>query len=151
MANPNPKTDQIEPFKWRTGESGNPKGNYKRTPHLSTTIQRLLHTPIDFKVLVEKKGKKSEIQTYQGLPVEAIVAVAIHQSMLGDKDAREWLAKHGYGTKTVHEFEDPIMGILDKYGLGGGDKATKPRPKKKAGDNARKTKAAKKRPPKNSK
>jgi hypothetical protein len=128
-----PNPENITPYQWPPGQSGNPKGMKPGTKHLSKWIQEMLHTPIDFKVLVDRKGNKPVYQTYSGVPIKAIVAVAIHQSMRGDKDAREWLAKHGYGTKTVLEFDDPIEKILEQYGL-------RDRPKK----NARKAKNTKK-------
>lgn len=121
MSNPNPKTEQLKPFQWHKGQSGNPDGMSKGTKHLSTHIQEMLHTEIDFKVLIQRKGKNSEYQTFQGLPIRAIIAVAIHQSMLGDKDAREWLARHGYGTKIKIDSGDPVEEVLRMFGLIEGD------------------------------
>lgn len=121
--NPNPRTDHLEPFQWAPGQSGNPAGKPKGAKHLSTWIQEMLHEEIDFKVLVDREGRKAIYKSYKGVPIQAIIAVAIFQSMRGDKDAREWLAKHGYGTKTTLEIENPISEILNKYGLKDAGKA----------------------------
>lgn len=117
MSNPNPKTDHLEPYQWPSGKSGNPKGNHTKTKHLSTHIQEMLHTEIDFKLLVSGRGKGAEYKSFKGMPIQAIIAVAIHQSMLGDKDAREWLARHGYGIKVNMNTADPVQEVLERFGL----------------------------------
>lgn len=140
--NPNPRTDQIEPYQWGKGQSGNPKGMKPGTKHISTWIDEMLHEEVEFKVLIDPLARRKDdrFMKYKGIPIRAIIGVAILKALQGDKDAREWLAKYGYGEKQVHEFEDPIEGILSKYGLRG-------EPKR----NARKVKTAKARSPKNPK
>ena len=111
MANPG----NIEPYKWKPGQSGNPDGLPKGSKHLSTWIQEMLNDDtFSFKVRKEPKGQTEE---YTGAPIQAIIGVAIYRSMLGDKDAREWLAKHGYGTKLIVGTEDPVEAALRKLGL----------------------------------
>lgn len=103
MANP----QNLKPF---TGAddprrmNGKPKG----TKHLSTYIQEALIDP-DF----ELKLKDGTI--LKEMPMKAIIKTAIAKSVSGDTRAMEWLAKHGYGEKFIHEINDPRKEILDKY------------------------------------
>ena len=91
---------------WKKGQSGNPKGPPKGNVHLSTHIRRLLHDP-DFTV------KLMNGEEYTGLPIIAIIKVAVIKAINGDKDAREWLAKYGWGTKIdVTSNGDPIKPII---------------------------------------
>lgn len=110
-----PKEHQFKP-----GQSGNPKGLPKGTKHLSTWIQEMLNEEISFKIKSDPKG---ELEEFKGVPIKAIIAVAIHRAMLGDKDAREWLARHGYGTQLVLNIGDPVNAALEKLGLIGGNDA----------------------------
>lgn len=100
-----------EAYKWKPGQSGNPSGTKKGSKHLSTWIQQML-TDETFS-FSDKEGNT----LYEGAPVQAIIGVAIYQAMLGRKDAREWLAKHGYGLKINLEGEDPVVAALRRMGL----------------------------------
>ncbi len=100
-----------EVYQWKKGQSGNPSGQKKGTVHLSTQIQNMLNDPT-----FSFKDRGGNI-IYEGAPVNAIIAVAIFKSMLGEKDAREWLAKHGYGLKVNLNSEDPVEEVLRRLGL----------------------------------
>jgi hypothetical protein len=100
-----------EAYRWKKGESGNPKGMPKGTKHISTWIQMML---TDETFSFESKDKKIK---YKGAPMRAIIGVAIYQALIGDKDAREWLAKHGYGLKVNLEVDDPAVAALKRLGL----------------------------------
>lgn len=104
-----------EAYKWKPGQSGNPKGSKKGWKPLSYWIQKILND--ESFTFQDKKGEV----VYQGAPLNAIIGVAIYQSMLGNKDAREWLAKHGYGSKIVVGAEDPVEAALRKLGLWEGE------------------------------
>lgn len=107
MPFPNPDT-QFKP-----GESGNPKGLPKGTKHLSTHIQEMLNDPA-----FELKLKDGSLLKER--PIDAIIKTAVAKSISGDNRWAEWLAKHGYGEKLIHEFNDPRQEILGKY-MGGAD------------------------------
>lgn len=111
----NPKAkDNLVPF---TGVddprrmNGKPPG----TIHLSTHIQNILNDD-DFKFFIQQEPKGKKIG-FKGKPVKAIIYVAVYRAMLGDKDAREWLAKYGYGSKLTIETQDPVEDTLRKLGL----------------------------------
>lgn len=97
------------------GERRNPNGRPKGSLNLSTHIQNMLNDP-DFKAtVVDREGNAKE---YKGAPVTAIIRTAILKAMGGDKQWAEWLAKHGFGTKQIHEFEgDAVDAILAQYKL----------------------------------
>lgn len=103
----------LTPFKegeQRAKEAGSKGGKNKAgTKHISTHIQEMLNDP-DF----ELKLKSGEI--LKGAPIIAIIKTAVAKSISGDTRAMEWLAKHGYGEKLIHEFENPIHAIIEKYG-----------------------------------
>lgn len=104
MPFPNPDT-QFKP-----GQSGNPAGKPKGARHLSSVIQELMDDD-DFELKL-KDGK-----TLKGRPSRKLTEVMYGMAVSGNVKAAEWLAKHGYGTKQVHEFSNPIETILTKYGL----------------------------------
>lgn len=109
MANEN----NLKPFK--EGDDPRRGAKPKGAIHLSTRIQNMLNDPSFTAELVGKDGK---IMEFKGNPMEAIIRTAILKSMSGDKGWAEWLAKAGYGSKQVHEFEaNPIDKILERYGL----------------------------------
>lgn len=111
MANPN-ITEVSKDTQWKPGESGNPAGKPKGTKHLSTWIQELGEDP-EFKVYLQ-----DPIQgyvEYKGAPIKAVVEVAWRKAATGDKDAREWLAKHGWKqqvdvTTNGKDLPTPILG-----------------------------------------
>lgn len=96
------------------GETPNPAGKPKGAKHLSTYIQELMEDK-DFTVYLQHPTKGYE--EYKGVPIKAIVMVAILRAAAGDKDAREWLAKYGYGSRVEVDLTDPRKAILTKYGL----------------------------------
>lgn len=114
MSNPN-IAEHGKNTRFVPGQSGNPAGKPKGAVHLSTRIQNMLDDD-DFETMLKTKdGKKIE---FKGNPAEAIIKTAILKAMGGSKDWAEWLAKHGYGTKQIHEFTNsPVEDILEKYGL----------------------------------
>lgn len=109
MGNPNPDQSGLEKGRWKPGQSGNPRGKPKGAKHLSTHIREMLNDD-DF----ELKLKDGSI--LKGRPINAIIKTAIAKGVSGDTRAMEWLAKHGYGEKIVHEVDNPILAIIEKYG-----------------------------------
>lgn len=91
---------------FKPGESGNPSGAAKGSKHLSTWIKELLDDE-EF-TLADFRGSE-----YKGAPIKAIVQVAMYKAVEGDKDAREWLAKYGYGNKLEIEHSGEIKGEID--------------------------------------
>ena len=96
MANPNPPLENLEKGKWKPGQSGNPKGKAKGTKSLATIIRELENEEFDW-THVPIKNKEAVMQI--GSPFKAIVIVALGQAIDGDKAAREWLRKAGYGDR----------------------------------------------------
>lgn len=86
----------------KPGEIRNPKGKPKGTRHLSTVIQELMMDD-DF----ELKLKNGEI--LKGAPSRKISETMYKLAVSGNTKAAEWLAKHGWGNKVVHEFEDSLF------------------------------------------
>lgn len=108
---PQPHGGALKPFE--PGTSGNPAGKPKGARHLSSVIQELMDDD-DF----ELKLKNGQI--LKGRPSRKLTEVMYGMAVSGNVKAAEWLAKHGYGTKQIVEFEgNPIEKILDKYGLNG--------------------------------
>jgi hypothetical protein len=86
---PNPETS------FKPGQSGNPNGRPKGKS-LATIIRELESDEFDWKhVPIKNKDAVKEM----GSPFKAIVYVALGQAISGDKSAREWLRKAGYGDK----------------------------------------------------
>lgn len=97
--------------KFQPGQTGNPLGNHKGTPHLSTQIQNLLNDP-EFELYLEDRidGWKK----FEGPPIKAIMTVATRKAAAGDDKSREWLAKYGYGQKFEVEHSGEIAtGVSD--------------------------------------
>lgn len=101
------------------GESINPSGKPKGAIHLSTWIQKLLNDEKFFERLLDREPKKRI--KHEGVPIKAIIEVAITKALEGDDRAMEWLAKHGYGQKLQLTIDDPRRQILAKYGMGDED------------------------------
>lgn len=82
--------------KFQPGQSGNPAGKPKGTIHLSTKIQQMLSDP----KFTEKLKHIDGFSDQDGAtPMDVIAGAAMVASARGDKSARDWLAKYGYGTK----------------------------------------------------
>lgn len=80
----------------KKGDVRNPSGKPKGTLHLSTHIQNLMaDDAFEANILDAKTG----VREYKGIPVKAIIQVAITKAVNGDDKAREWLAKYGWGQK----------------------------------------------------
>ncbi len=113
---PQPHGGALTPYP--KGVSGNPAGKPKGTKHLSSVIQDLMEDE-NF----ELKLKNGEL--LKGMPSRNIAKVMYGLAVSGNTKAADWLARHGYGNKQIHEFENsPIQQILQKYGLDGVDKNT---------------------------
>ncbi len=98
MANPNPVPPPKE-GQWKPGQSGNPKGREPGTRSLSTIIRALTESPPDWGLL-PLKGSAEMAEKYKNKSAwEAIIYVALGQAMAGDQQARDFLAKRGYGDK----------------------------------------------------
>jgi hypothetical protein len=95
-------TQEIRAKGWvKPGEVRNPNGKPKGTKDLSTHIKNLLTDPE--LVLEYKKGKHKK--KLEGMPVKALIKVAIIKAMEGDPRFLEWLAKYGFGSKITHDGE----------------------------------------------
>lgn len=106
---------------FKPGQSGNPKGKPKGTKHISTWIQEMLNDEEFETVLID--AKKGAVE-YKGAPLKAIIRTAMHKSIHDPKTGQqwaEWLAKHGYGNRTILEVSDPLDKILGKFGIDEGD------------------------------
>jgi len=107
-----------EEMQFQPGESGNPNGRPVGVRSLSTIIRELNESPPDWKLL-PLKGSAEMAKRYKNKSAwEAIVYVAMGQAMAGDQQAREFLAKRGYGDKVVLEGGDsdkpiPILATLN--------------------------------------
>jgi hypothetical protein len=105
MPFPNPDT-QFQP-----GQSGNPEGKKPGTIHLSTHIQNMLNDP-DFELLLEDRIEG--FKKFEGVPIKAIITVAVRHASAGDTKWAEWLAKYGYGQKFELEHSGEIVtGVAD--------------------------------------
>lgn len=94
--------------KFQPGESGNPKGNYKGTPHISTQIQSMLNDP-EFEMYLS--DPREGFVLYKGAPIRAIINTTVKIAADKGKEApaaREWLAKYGYGQKLEIEHSGEI-------------------------------------------
>lgn len=72
------------------------RGRPKGSKSLATIIRQLENEDFDW-THVPIKNKEAVMQ--MGSPFKAIVMVALGQAISGDKAAREWLRKAGYGEK----------------------------------------------------
>lgn len=106
MAN-NPRArDNLIPAK--KGEVRNPNGRPKGTRNLSTWIQELGNDE-DFQIYLQDPVKG--YVEFKGAPVKAVVETAWRKAAAGDKDAREWLAKHGWKQQIDVTSNDEKIGI----------------------------------------
>lgn len=94
MSNPNPIPP--EAYKFKPGQSGNPNGRPKGSKSLSTLIRELENEDFDW---THVPIKNKDVIAQMGSPFKAVVMVALGQAISGDKAAREWLRKAGYGDK----------------------------------------------------
>lgn len=76
--------------------------NKKGSKHISTHIQEMLNDP-NF----ELKLENGEI--VKGRPLDAIIKAAIVKARAGDMRAFDNLAKYGWGTKVIHDFEQGLF------------------------------------------
>lgn len=101
--------------------------NKKGSKHLSTWIQQLGEDE-DFQVYLQDPVKG--YVEYKGAPVKAVVETAWRKAAAGDKDAREWLAKHGWKQQIdVTSNDEKIEGLViiknnDDKSIGLADKST---------------------------
>lgn len=81
----------LKPFKsgYDPRRGKKPKGS----KHLSTLIQEMANDS-NFKTYLQHP-KQGYIE-YKGPAINAIVATALQKAVAGDKDSREWIAKHGW-------------------------------------------------------
>lgn len=107
-------TNPPEEFRWKPGQSGNPKGKPKGAIHLSTRIQNMLNDDEFTTELVGKDGKKV---VFKGNPAEAIIRTAILKAMSGDKTWADWVAKNGFGSWHIVDDGRGVPDVLEKYGL----------------------------------
>lgn len=98
----------------KKGEVRNPKGKPKGTMHLSTHIQNALNDENFTQLVMDSKEGWKEIK---GVPIAAIIGVAIRHALAGEKSWADWLAQYGYGSKLTIETADPIEELLIAYGI----------------------------------
>lgn len=109
------KTDHLKPV--RTTEEAAALGRKgglakKGSKHISTHIQNLLN---DENFTIENWMNSGK--AYKGVPLDAIITVAIFNALQGDKGWAEWLAKYGYGSQDLTvNVDNPILAIINKYG-----------------------------------
>lgn len=93
--------------RFKPGQSGNPNGRPKGRKNLSTVIQDMLNDERFIERLSEKlqgEVKKADPE-FQGTPMKAIITTAMIEAFDPNRpptsrhQARDWLAKYGYGTK----------------------------------------------------
>jgi len=88
--------------------AGRPKGSKS----LSTIIRQLGENPPDWDK-IRLKNKSEFIEQYGNQSAwKAVVYVALSQAMAGDQQAREFLAKRGYGDKLTLEGGEKPLPIL---------------------------------------
>lgn len=73
----------------------------KGVKHLATLIQEMSNDP---KFRAYMQDPKQGYIEYKGPAIQAIVSVALQKAVAGDKDAREWIAKHGWAKQEL----DPL-------------------------------------------
>jgi hypothetical protein len=112
MANPEPKTEHLEPTQWKEGQSGNPAGKPKGTKNLSTWIKEMLEDETF-------EAKLNDGTILKGAPVKAIVSTLIIKAVNGDGKAFDLLGKYGYGTRhdvsMEYQYVEPILGGVSMH------------------------------------
>lgn len=95
--------DNLKPFKpgYDPRRGTKPKGAI----HISTHIQNMLN---DEEFSIWLADPREGFVEYKGAPMKAIIKTALIKAAAGDKDAREWLAKYGYGQKLEVEHSGEI-------------------------------------------
>lgn len=95
--------DNLKPFQpgYDPRRGSKPKGAI----HLSTHIQNMLN---DEEFSMWLSDSREGFVEYKGAPMKAIIKTALIKAAAGDKDAREWLAKYGYGQKLEVEHSGEI-------------------------------------------
>lgn len=103
------KEDNLTPFtKNNAADMGARGGRAKAgSRHLSTIIREVLDNIDWAKTTLKNKDELKRLYGDKGW--DAIVYVAITQSIAGDDKAREWLAKHGYGQKIELEHSGSVQ------------------------------------------
>jgi len=110
MSNPSPVTEHLNATKWKSGQSGNPKGKPKGTKHLSTWIREMMEDE-NFEYKLASGTLINEA------PVKAIVKTMIIKAIDGDIRAFDIIGKYGYGTRPevmagINTQVIPILGGL---------------------------------------
>jgi len=95
--------ENLKPFKpgYDPRRGSKPKGAI----HISTHIQNMLN---DDEFSMWLNDPREGFVEYKGAPMKAIIKTALIKAAGGDKDAREWLAKYGYGQKFELEHSGEI-------------------------------------------
>jgi hypothetical protein len=75
--------------------NGRPKGR----KNLATLIRELEEEDFDWSKIPKLSDEAKENLKSIGSPLKAIVLVATTQALTGNKEAREWLRRAGYGDK----------------------------------------------------
>jgi hypothetical protein len=98
-----PNPENLTP--WKPGQSGNPAGAKKGAKHISTHIREMLN---DEEFTMWLSDPRDGFKEYKGAPMKAIIKTALIKAAAGEKDAREWIAKYGYGQKLEVEHSGAI-------------------------------------------
>ena len=90
-----PNEENIKPFEWKPGQSGNPNGRPKGRKSLATIVRELEAEDFDWDKLPIKGNNdegKAMLSFFKdlGSPWRALVMRAMMDSMTGDKSARAW-------------------------------------------------------------
>lgn len=92
---------------FKPGQSGNPAGKPKGRRNLSTMIQEMLNDERFISRLsgmIPEEVKRADPE-FQGTPMKAIITTALIEAFdptckpAARQQARDWIAKYGYGTK----------------------------------------------------
>lgn len=86
----------LKPFKkgYDARRGHKPRGS----KHLSTIILEMANDP-KFSTYLQDPAKG--YMEYKGPAINAIVVTALQKAVAGDKDSREWIAKHGWWKQDI--------------------------------------------------
>lgn len=90
--------ENIKPYQFKPGQSGNPKGRGKGVQSWSTIVREMLEDEDLFDAIVDSKDQPDwwkNIKTKH--PGRMIVAAMMTRAAMGDQKAATWLRKTGFG------------------------------------------------------
>ena len=105
------KEDNLKPFTSETGRLAGQKSSKKGSKHISTIVRELMEDLDWDKIPV--KNKEDFKKRYGKNGWLAITSVAIGQAATGDRHAREWLRKAGFGDKLTLDLEKDVFDSME--------------------------------------